>query len=57
MKERKVEVGKGLHWKWESTLKVENSYQKTKFANKVIMFGETLEFKQVILLCYGKDKT
>jgi hypothetical protein len=29
---------------------------KTKFANKVIMFEETLEFKQAILLCYGKQK-
>ncbi len=29
---------------------------KTKVANKVIMFEETLEFKQVILLYYGKQK-
>jgi len=30
---------------------------KTKFASKVIMLEETLEFKQAILLCYGKQKT
>ncbi len=30
---------------------------KTRFVNKVIMFDETMEFKQVILLCYGKEKT
>ncbi len=30
---------------------------KTRFANKVIMFEETLEFKQTILLCYGRQKT
>jgi len=27
---------------------------KTRFASKVIMFEETLEFKATILLCYGK---
>jgi hypothetical protein len=26
---------------------------KTRFTNKVIMFEEVLEFKKVILLCYG----
>jgi hypothetical protein len=30
---------------------------KTKFTSKVIMFEETLEFKQAILLSYGKLKT
>jgi hypothetical protein len=30
---------------------------KIRFASKVIMFGKTLEFKQAILLCYGKQKT
>jgi hypothetical protein len=35
---------------------VENSCQ-IGFANKVIMFKETLKFKQIILLCYGKQKT
>ncbi len=29
---------------------------KTKFANKVIMFEETFEFKNVVILCYGKQK-
>jgi len=29
---------------------------KTKFASKVIMCGETLEFKQTIITCYGKQK-
>jgi hypothetical protein len=27
---------------------------KTKYLNKVIMFEETLKFKQTILLCYGR---
>jgi hypothetical protein len=26
---------------------------KTRFASKVIMFEEVLEFKEAILLCYG----
>jgi len=26
---------------------------KTRFASKVIMLEETLEFKAVIILCYG----
>ncbi len=30
---------------------------KTRFANKTIMFEETLEFKQTILLYYGKQKS
>jgi len=30
---------------------------KTKFENKVTMFEKTLEFKQGILLCYGRQKT
>jgi hypothetical protein len=34
-------------WKWHQKL-------KTMFASKVIMFEKTLEFKQTILLCYGK---
>jgi hypothetical protein len=29
---------------------------KTTFASKVIMFEETLEFKQAILLCHGRQK-
>jgi hypothetical protein len=29
---------------------------KTKFLNNVIMFEETLKFKQAILLCYGRPK-
>jgi len=30
---------------------------KTRFASKVIMFEETLEFKQAIITCYKKQKT
>jgi hypothetical protein len=30
---------------------------KIRFANKVIMFEEVLEFKEAILLCYGQQKT
>jgi hypothetical protein len=29
---------------------------KTTFASKVMMFEETLEFKQAILLCHGRQK-
>jgi hypothetical protein len=29
---------------------------KTRFASKVIMFEETLEFNNVIIICYGKQK-
>jgi len=49
-------VGKGMHgyglrfWKLKILV-------KTRFVNNVIMFKETLEFKVVILLCYGKEKT
>ncbi len=48
--------------KWEKTSIIsEMSHQKlktlikTRFVNKVITFEETLEFKQIILLCYGKQ--
>jgi hypothetical protein len=44
-----TKMGKCLHQKWETTSKV-----KIRFVDKIIMFEETLEFKQVILLCYGK---
>ncbi len=30
---------------------------KTRFASKVIMFKEVLEFKEAILLCYGRQKS
>ncbi len=30
---------------------------KTKFASKVIMFQETLKFKNAIILCYNKQKS
>jgi len=30
---------------------------ETKFASKVIMFEETLEFRQAIITCYRKQKT
>jgi hypothetical protein len=30
---------------------------KTKFDSKVIMFDETLEFKNAIILCYGRQKS
>jgi hypothetical protein len=30
---------------------------KTRFASKVIMFEEILEFKKAILLCYGQHTT
>jgi len=30
---------------------------KTKLDSKVIMFEKTLEFKAIITLCYGKQKT
>jgi len=30
---------------------------KTRFTSKVIMFEKTLEFKQVIITCYGRQKT
>lgn len=48
--------------KWEKTsITSEMSHQKlktpikTRFVNKVITFEETLEFKQIILLCYGRQ--
>jgi len=28
---------------------------KTRFANKVIMFEETFQFKNAIIICYGKQ--
>ncbi len=51
--------GKGRH-EWERTcvekglkLKKLKTLVKRRFASKVIMFEETLEFKYAILLCYG----
>ncbi len=38
------------HWKLKTLIKI-------RFVNRVIMLEETLEFKQTILLCYGKKKT
>jgi len=29
---------------------------KTRFASNIIMFEKTLEFKQVIITCYGRQK-
>jgi hypothetical protein len=52
IKERVARVGKGLYWKWEL-----KTFIKTRFASKIIMFEKTLEFKQVIVLCYGSHKT
>ncbi len=49
-------MGKNLHWKWEGKLEFEKSCQE-RFANKVIMFEEMLEIKQVISLCYERQKT
>ncbi len=44
-------MGKNLHWKWEGKLEFEKSCQE-RFANKVIMFEEMLEIKQVISLLW-----
>jgi hypothetical protein len=44
-------------------LKVGNDFQKLKtpikirFTNKIIMFEKTLDFEQVNILCYGKQRT
>jgi len=53
-------IGKGRH-KWEkSCIECEmplgklKTPVKTKFASKVIMFEETLEFKETIITCYGR---
>lgn len=53
LKEKERKVGIGLHGKWEVTLEVKTPINTT-FANKVIMFEKTLEFKQDIFLCYGR---
>jgi hypothetical protein len=37
------------HWKLKTLIKI-------RIVNKVIMFEKTLEFKQTILLCYGRKK-
>ncbi len=42
--------------KWDATLDF-IKLAKTRFANKIIMFGETLEFKQTILLYHGRQKS
>jgi hypothetical protein len=36
-----------LPWKLKTPI-------KTRFASKIIMFEECFEFKEIILLCYGK---
>jgi len=30
---------------------------KTRFASKVIMFEETLQFKNAVIFCYGKQNS
>jgi hypothetical protein len=47
IKKGKVGMGKGM---WLQKLKTP---MKTRFANKVIMFEEVVEFKEAILLCHG----
>jgi hypothetical protein len=37
-------------WKLKNLIKI-------IFASKFIMFEETLEFKQAIIICYGRQKT
>jgi hypothetical protein len=39
---------------WHCKLK---THVKTRFDIKVIMFKETLEFKNAIILCYGRQKS
>jgi hypothetical protein len=56
-------LGKGRQ-KWEKAC-VESGLwprklqtpMKMRFANKVIMFEEALEFKKTIILCYGRQHT
>jgi hypothetical protein len=52
-KEKEAWMGKTMHWDgmWHRKLKTP---MKTKFVNKITMFEKTLEFKQGILLCYGR---
>jgi DNA-binding PucR family transcriptional regulator len=33
------------------------THVKTRFASKIILFQETLEFKHVIALCYGRQQS
>jgi hypothetical protein len=49
-------MGKMYALKWDATLDF-TKLAKTRFANKIIMFEETLEFKQTILLYYGRQKS
>jgi len=54
--------GKGRQeWEWacfESGMRHRKlkTHVKTKFANKVIMFEKTFEFKNAIIHCYGRQK-
>jgi hypothetical protein len=32
------------------------TFVKTRFASKIIMFEKTLELKQAIITCYGREK-
>ncbi len=48
---KKICIESGMrHWKLKTLMKI-------RFLSKVIMVEETLEFKQTILLCYGRHKT
>jgi len=38
-------------WHWKLKIRM-----NTKFASKVIMFEKTLQFKNAIIICYGKHK-
>jgi hypothetical protein len=49
-------MGKGSSIECEMPSQKLKSLAKTKFVSKVIMCEETLEFKQAIITCYGKQK-
>ncbi len=54
IREKEARVGKSMHGYWVAPWKLK-THVKTKFSSKVIMFEETLEFKAIIMLCYGKQ--
>ncbi len=46
---KKLALNVGCHFEIKNPI-------KTKFSSKVIMFQKTMEFKQSIITCYGREK-
>jgi len=51
--EKGVKSGRKLVWIWTYIHTNLKTLMKTRFFSKVLLFQETLEFKNIIACCYG----